>query len=68
MTTRTLMTYLEACTALAIGRKGLYALIAAKKLRPVRLSGRMLRIDPADVERLIEEAKGQDAKGKARAG
>jgi excisionase family DNA binding protein len=47
---------------LNLGRTKLYELIREKRLRVVRF-GRALRISEAEVERFIQEAEGEAARG-----
>jgi excisionase family DNA binding protein len=54
-----LFTIKEACAYLAISRMSIYRLIRTKELVPVTLAGRTL-IDKADLDRLVERAKGQE--------
>lgn len=52
-----LLTIKEACDYLRISRATLYRFINQGKLKPVKIGKRTL-IDKADLDRLIEESKG----------
>lgn len=54
---RTLLTYTQARERLGISRSVLFAWIAAKKLRVVRLPGKVRRIDERDLEAFISAHK-----------
>jgi excisionase family DNA binding protein len=46
-----------AAKRLGISRRTLYSRIALGHIRTVRLGGRVVRIDPADLARYVEERK-----------
>jgi excisionase family DNA binding protein len=54
-----LLTVPEACAYLSISRMSLYRLFRNKEIIPVTLVGRTL-VDRADLDQLVERAKGQD--------
>ncbi len=58
MEERRLLTVKEACDYLRISKVSLYKLINQGKLKPVKIGKRTL-IDKADLDRLIEESKGE---------
>lgn len=55
---RLLLTIDETAKCLATSRSGIYRLIDAGQLHPIRIDGRQ-RIEMADIERLIREAREQ---------
>jgi excisionase family DNA binding protein len=45
----------QSCTTLGISRTTFYQLVAAGKIRTVRLGPRMTRVSAAEIERIISE-------------
>jgi excisionase family DNA binding protein len=52
-----LVTLNDAARALRISRRALFARIAAGRIPTVRLGGRVVRIDAADLARLVADSK-----------